>query len=221
MKRWSLIVAVLMSIAFLRLPASTAQQTNVLILPNGAKFIGGKYVGETKEANASRIPQVREYLGLSARLTNAIVRPDNSIELDFVLHNGSNVPIRLAERQNSWGAGQWWFRVVDAEGTANELENPQHVWAANALTVFTIAPSEDQITRCRLDMSTTSINPSEGGTAIFAQPVFGLKAPRTNRWVFPVAVTGIFSATKYTNTLLNATTTWKGSIATEPLVIAK
>jgi hypothetical protein len=221
MKRRSLIVAVVIAIAFLPVFPSDAQQTNVQILPNGAKFIGGEYVGETKEANASRIPQVREYLGLSARLTNPIVRPDNSIELDFVLHNGSNAPIRLAERQSPWGAGQWRLRVVDAEGTANELENPHGVWTKSACTTFIIAPSEDQIARCRLDMSTTSMKTSEGGTAIFAQPVFGSKAPLINRWVFPVSVTGIFSATKYTNTWLNATTTWEGGIATEPLVIAK
>lgn len=216
MKRRSLFVAVAIAIAFLPVLVCSGQQTN--LLPNGAK-----YVGEVKDGDASRTPQVGELFGLSARLANAIVRTDSNIELDFALHNGSNMPIRLAERQNSWGSGQWRFRVADAKGTVYELENPQHIWSANVLSVFTIAPSEDQITRCRLTMSTMSNRSSDGGTAIFALPVFGFsfQAPRTNCWVFPVTVTGTFTASKYTNTWLKTETTWEGSIATEPLVIPK
>jgi hypothetical protein len=212
MKRRSLFVATAIAILFLHVSISYGQQTNTL--PNGAQ-----YIEKMKSGHASRTPQVGEYLGLSASLTNAIVRTDNSIELDFVLHNGSNMPIRLAERWNSWGAYQWRFRVVDAKRTVYELENPQVVWHANALTTFAIAPSEDQITRCRLDMSTTKH--SEDKTAIFSLPVFDSQVQRTNRWVFPVDVTGIFSASTHTNTWTKTETTWEGSIATEPLVVAK
>ena len=176
-----------------------------------------------------RTPQITESLGLSARLTNAIVRTDNSIELDFILLNTSSVPIRLAQRWNSWGAYQWQFRVVDAKGTAYELKNPQQAWDRNALTMFTIRPSEEQITRCRLDMTTTSHALDE--TAIFALPPFegaafpgALQSPRTNGWVFPATVTGIFSASKQKQTGVNGEaieTTWEGTIATKPLVVVK
>ena len=143
---------------------------------------------------AGRMPQITDSPGLNARLTNAIVRTDNSIELDFVLLNSSTAPIRLAERWNSWGAYQWRFRVVDAKGTAYKLNNPQVSWFANSLRTFTIQPSEEQVTRCRLDMGATSR--SENKTMIFTLPPESyalpgeLQSPRTNDWAFPVAVTG-------------------------------
>jgi hypothetical protein len=156
-------------------------------------------------------------------LTNAIIQTNNSIELDFVLHNSSSVPIRLAECWNPWGANQWQFRVVDAKGTAYELEHPQHPWSKTGLATFTIRPSEEQITKCRLDMTTTSF--SEEEPAIFRLPMgLGYAFPRTNDWVFPVTVTGIFRASKQKLTMANGETietTWEGTIATNPLIIGK
>ncbi len=173
----------------------------------------------------SPTPQITNSPGLSARLTNASVRADNSIELDFVLLNSSNAPIRLAQRWNSWGAFQWRFRVVDARGTAYELKNPQTIWFANALTTFVIQPLEEQVTRCRLDMGTTSF--SEANTMIFTlrpeRIVLPEESPalRTNGWVFPVAVTGTFSASKNKVTGAEEETAWEGTIATKPLMIGK
>jgi hypothetical protein len=174
---------------------------------------------------ASPTPQISNSPGLSARLTNATVRGDNIIELDFVLFNSSSTPIRLAERGNSWGASQWQFRIVDAKGTAYELKHPPIIWHANALTTFIIRPSEEQVTRCSLDTGTTSF--SEGSTAFYTLPHEGyalpgeLQSSRTNGWVFPVAVTGTFSASKNKVTGAKEETTWEGTITTKPLVIGK
>ena len=182
MKRRSLFTAVMLSISLLPVFLSDAQQTNT-------------YPTECR--------------GLSARLTNGIVRADNSIELAFVLHNSTNMPIQLAALEGL-GAYQWRFRVVDAKGTAYELQNAQSVFFASTPQRLAIAPSEDQIIRCPLDMSTPTHSIT---TAVFTD----LQAQRTNRWVFPVVVTGTFTACKYPK----IETTWEGCIATEPLVVAK
>ena len=190
---------------------------------NSCNYCYGRNAIAQPSLEASPTPQITNSLGLSARLTNAIVRTDNSIELDFVMLNSSSAPIRLAERWNSWGAFQWRFRVIDAKGTAYELKNPQSIWHANYLTTFTIRPSEEQVTRCRLDMGATSH--SEGKIEIFTLPVEGVilpdasLAPRTNGWVFPASVTGTFSAGK--NTSREVETTWEGTVTTKPLVVGK
>jgi hypothetical protein len=51
-----------------------------------------------------------------------------------------------------------------------------------------------------------------------------LQSPRTNGWVFPVTVTGTFSASKQKQTGVKdetVETTWEGTIATKSLLIGK
>lgn len=139
-----------------------------------------------------------EHLGLSARLTNAIVRTNNIIELDFVLHNGSSVLIRLAERRKSRGAhqrDQWQFRVIDAQGTAHELRHLPDTPSVNHLTTLAIATSEDQITRCRLVYSTAGN--SEDSPVTFAHIVVDCACPESGFGAFPIAVTGTSTASKH------------------------
>jgi hypothetical protein len=61
MKRRSLIVAVVISISFLPVVASTAQQTNTL--PNGAKYIGDMKDGEPSGRGTERWPNGGMYEG--------------------------------------------------------------------------------------------------------------------------------------------------------------
>lgn len=167
--------------------------------------------------------------GLSAELSNVVVRTDNKIELDFVLANHSDASIVLAERWNSWGAYQWQFRVVDAKGTEYVLRNPQMAWYRNFLTTFTIPPSKNQVTRCRLDR--TSWQPEDGTTAVFSGAITGADGKRPqNTWVFPLSITGTFSAPTFsapTRSLVDGeklgrdSIWWEGTIATNTVKAGK
>lgn len=159
--------------------------------------------------------------GLSARLGNVVVRADNKIELDFVLQNHSQTNLVLAERWNSWGAYQWEFRVVDANGARYVLRNPQTDWYRNALTTFTIPPSKSHSTRCRLDRA--SWNNEDGPTAVFSEGGLGADAGRLqNAWTFPLSITGTFSAPR-SNLEFGAKVgpNWAGTIRTNTVQAVK
>lgn len=161
--------------------------------------------------------------GLSARLGNAAVGKDESIELDFVLRNRSDAKIVLAERWNSWGAYQWTLRVVDAKGAEFVLRNPQLDWYRNGFTTFTIEPSDRHITRCRLD--NTSWKKPEGPIELFSEVDASVGASdrrRQNSWAFPVSITGVFSAPK--ENLADgkkAGSNWAGTITTNAVQVGK
>ena len=155
--------------------------------------------------------------GLRAELRNASVRRDNSIELDFVLANGTNTSIRLAQRWNSWGAHQWSFHIVDADGTAYFLSNPQRGWWRNAFTTFTIPPGKEHVMRCRLDMNTRAS--SNGSVYVFTTGGAMPSPARPNSWKFPVSVRGTFSAKMYEKTERHPGTTWGGSIVSRSITV--
>lgn len=152
--------------------------------------------------------------GLSAELRNVAVRADNSIDVDFVLHNHSEANIVLAERWNSWGAYQWEFRVVDAKGGEFMLCNPQRDWYRNAFTTFTIPPSKEHVTRCRLDRTAWKFE--DGPVAVFSEVHIGADDKRRqNNWAFPLSITGTFFAARDNlNVFGEKGSNWAGTIAT-------
>lgn len=161
--------------------------------------------------------------GLSAQLNNVTVGKDDSVALDFVLLNHSDAEIVLAERWNSWGAQQWAFRVVDANGDTFKLGNPQTIWFANFFSTFSIPSSKSQVTKCRLDLTSQAFQ--EGSIAIFSQNggTVGVEDRRRRKpWVFPLSITGTFSARKenvgYSE---KVSSNWAGTIATTTVQIKK
>lgn len=159
--------------------------------------------------------------GLGARVSNVVVRSGNSIELDFILLNHSEENIVLAERWNSFGAYQWEFLVVDAKGAEFVLRNPQMHWYRNGFTTFTIPPSNEQVTRCRLDRASWKFE--DGLVAVFSEVGIGASDKRRqNSWAFPLSISGTFSASKENlNVFGERGSNWAGTVTTNTVKTGK
>lgn len=141
-----------------------------------------------------------------------------AVEVRFVLKNGSSGPVTLAERWNSSGARQWSFTVEDANKKTYELQNPQMNWFANFLTLFTLAPSGTYALPCRLIPATTNREmPEQDGVALFYLQT-PLSVP-VEAWVFPLKITGHFSAELHSSRDLKSN--WQGAFDTPTITVKR
>ncbi len=213
----------------------------VFIVANCAMLTACRPTSEDAVPEADPDWKPLQSLDLRVELRNGVVCKDNSIEVDFALINVSTVPVELVDRWNSWGAYQWTFLVKDAAGTEYPLRNPQTNWYANYFTTFSISPGAEYVKRCRLSLSSPKL-PDGSRVWVFTQlsdlgQAMGGKLDekgrlvisinddppprRSNTWIFPLTVTGKFSASRHMKTEWQSGTNWDGSESSRPLVIRR
>jgi hypothetical protein len=151
------------------------------------------------------------------------------IELNFALTNQTNKPLYIAERWNSWGAWQWYFRIVDVTGKTFVLGNPVRRWGRNFLSTAAIMPGENHITNCHVAMLLTNNWSQDYGTDYFSERgthieilPSGKTRPAERTWVYPIQITGIFATSRsfevpqrFHPELIGKSLTWKGETHTE------
>lgn len=188
----------------------------VIVLGTGGRFL------QAGDSAPEKLP----VSALTAKLENVGFMKDGgeTIEADFVLKNGSQWPVRLAERWNSWGAGQWTFQMTNADGSVVEWRNPQMGWLRNHLTVATIPPGGELRLKCLLLWHQPRSR--------YEESTF-VPTEKSARLLLPVKLRGVFAAKLEKVVPANppalhvpvdrevVSTNWEGTIQTPEVVLER